>query len=61
MRKSKAFGSSTHSLNCPNEIFQVVHIIPNVQTHFETNEFLPVMEAIPAETKIWIQEPQVNH
>ncbi|HXR80026.1 MAG TPA: CarD family transcriptional regulator, partial [Saprospiraceae bacterium] len=37
----------------------VVHIIPNVQTHFESNEFLPVMDAIPAETKIWIQEPQL--
>ena len=37
----------------------VVHIIPNVQTHFESNEFLPVMDAIPAETKIWVQEPQL--
>ncbi len=37
----------------------VVHIIPNVQTHFETREFVPVMESIPSETKIWIQEPQL--
>jgi len=37
----------------------VVHIIPNVQTHFDTHEFIPVMDAIPAETKIWIQEPQL--
>ncbi|HEX5112211.1 MAG TPA: transcription-repair coupling factor, partial [Saprospiraceae bacterium] len=37
----------------------VVHIIPNVQTHFESEEYIPVMDAIPAGTRIWIQEPQL--
>lgn len=34
-----------------------VHIIPNVQTHFESAAYIPVLDAIPAETRIWIQEP----
>jgi transcription-repair coupling factor (superfamily II helicase) len=37
----------------------VVHIIPNVQTHFESDEYLPVIDAIPSGTRIWIQEPQL--
>ncbi len=35
----------------------VVHVIPNVQTHFQTQEYLPVLEAIPSGTHLWIQEP----
>ncbi|HJW30850.1 MAG TPA: transcription-repair coupling factor, partial [Saprospiraceae bacterium] len=35
----------------------LVQIIPNVQTHFESREYVPVLEAIPSQTKIWIQEP----
>src|SRR5690606_6784173 len=36
-----------------------VHIIPNVQTHFEDNAYIPILEAIPDNTLIWIQEPAV--
>jgi transcription-repair coupling factor (superfamily II helicase) len=34
-----------------------VNIIPNVQTHFTTEEYLPILEAIPASTIVWMQEP----
>lgn len=34
-----------------------VHIIPNVQTHFTIQEYLPVLDAVPSNTHIWIQEP----
>lgn len=35
----------------------LVHIIPNVQSHFESKEYIPLLDAIPASTLIWIQEP----
>ncbi|MEO6131727.1 MAG: CarD family transcriptional regulator, partial [Saprospiraceae bacterium] len=34
-----------------------VNIIPNVQTHFNTGEYIPILEAIPSNTYVWIQEP----
>lgn len=34
-----------------------VHIIPNVQTHFTIEEYVSVLEAIPATTIVWMQEP----
>jgi len=36
-----------------------VNIIPNVQTHFESAEYLPLLHAIPSSTYLWIQEPGV--
>lgn len=35
----------------------LVNIIPNVQTHFNSEEFIPLLEAIPSETILWLQEP----
>ena len=35
----------------------VVNIIPNVQTHFASQEYIPLLHAIPANTIVWIQEP----
>ena len=37
----------------------LVNIIPNVQTHFDSTEYIPLLEALPAETIIWIQEPLI--
>lgn len=37
----------------------LVNIIPNVQTHFESSEYIPLLEAIPSETIVWIQEPLI--
>ncbi|MGB4850207.1 MAG: transcription-repair coupling factor [Saprospiraceae bacterium] len=34
-----------------------VNIIPNVQTHFNSGEYVPILEAIPSNTHVWIQEP----
>jgi transcription-repair coupling factor (superfamily II helicase) len=34
-----------------------VNIIPNVQTHFNSGEYIPVLEAIPSDIHVWIQEP----
>ena len=36
-----------------------VNIIPNVQTHFNSQEYIPLLEAIPSDTHIWIQEPVI--
>lgn len=35
----------------------LVNIIPNVQTHFESKEYIPLLDAIPSSTIVWIQEP----
>ncbi|MBP7240191.1 MAG: transcription-repair coupling factor, partial [Saprospiraceae bacterium] len=35
----------------------VVNIIPNVQTHFASQEYIPLLHAIPSNTIVWIQEP----
>src|SRR5688500_3078968 len=37
----------------------LVNIIPNVQTHFNSEEFIPLLEAIPSETILWLQEPMM--
>lgn len=37
----------------------LVNIIPNVQTHFESDEYIPLMQALPSETLLWIQEPLI--
>ena len=36
-----------------------VHIIPNVQTHFTSGEYIPLLHAIPSNTLIWLQEPAI--
>lgn len=35
----------------------LVNIIPNVQTHFESKEYIPLLDAIPSSAIVWIQEP----
>ena len=35
----------------------LINIIPNVQTHFDSREYIPLLEAIPASTFVWIMEP----
>ncbi|MDQ3017052.1 MAG: DEAD/DEAH box helicase, partial [Bacteroidota bacterium] len=37
----------------------LVNIIPNVQTHFGSEEYVPLLEALPAETHVWIHEPLI--
>jgi transcription-repair coupling factor (superfamily II helicase) len=34
-----------------------VSIIPNVQTHFSSGEYIPILEAIPSDIRVWITEP----
>lgn len=35
----------------------LVNIIPNVQTHFDKTEYVPLLEALPDHLFVWIQEP----
>lgn len=37
----------------------LVNIIPNVQSHFESEEYVSLMDAIPSEAILWIQEPEI--
>ncbi len=37
----------------------LVNIIPNVQTHFDSDEHLPLLQAIPSDILVWIQEPEL--
>jgi transcription-repair coupling factor (superfamily II helicase) len=37
----------------------LVNIIPNVQTHFDSKEHIPLLQAIPSSTMVWISEPGV--
>ncbi len=36
----------------------LVNIIPNVQSHFDSGEHIPLLEAIPADVKIWVNQPE---
>lgn len=37
----------------------IVNIIPNVQSHFDSGEHIPLLEAIPSDVNIWINQPEL--